>query len=142
MVGHKSSECLHHRPANAVEDDVGGAVSHVEVDVEGVWMIGAVEAKEIVEAPHGLGCGGQRRRNETSNRFDVLGREEDDWKLTPGRRARGTMVVDVGAVDDQSLKTGMSRESAMRFNVAKVQKLLASAAKLTRVTKKREREHW
>ena len=38
VVGHKSSECLHHRPANAVEDDVGGAVSHVEVDVGGVWM--------------------------------------------------------------------------------------------------------
>ena len=33
VVGHKSNECLHLRPANAVEDDVGGAVSHVEVDV-------------------------------------------------------------------------------------------------------------
>ena len=130
VVGHKSSECLQHRPANSVEDDVGGAVSHVEVDVGGVWMIGAVEAKEIVEAPPGLGgCGGQRRRIETSNRFEVLAREEDDWKLIPGRRARGTMVLDVGAVDDQSPKTGMSRESAMRFNVAKVQKPLASAAK-------------
>ena len=106
-------------------------MSHVEVDVGGVWMIGAVEAKEIVEAPPGLGgCGGQRHRIETSNRFEVLAREEDDWKLIPGRRARGTMVVDVGAVDDQSPKTGMSRESAMRFNVAKVQKPLASAAKV------------
>ena len=26
-VGHASSECLHHRATNAVEDDVGGAVS-------------------------------------------------------------------------------------------------------------------
>ena len=26
-VGHESSECLHHRATNAVEDDVGGAVS-------------------------------------------------------------------------------------------------------------------
>ena len=131
VVGYRSSECLHHRPANAVEDDVGGAVSHVEVDVGGVWMIGAVEAKEIVEASPGLGgCGGQRRRIETSNRFEVLAREEDDWKLIPGRRARRTMMVDVGAVDDQGPKTGMSRECAMRFNVAKVQKPLASAAKV------------
>ena len=114
VVGHNSSECLHHRPANAVEDDVEGAVSHVEVDVGRVWMIGTVEAKEIVEAPLGLGeCGGQRRRIETSHRFEVLAREEDDWKLVTGRRARGTMVVDVGAVNDQSVKTGMSGESAM-----------------------------
>ena len=49
VVGHKSSECLHQRSAKAVEDDVGGAVSHVEVGVGGVWMIGAVEAKEIVD---------------------------------------------------------------------------------------------
>ena len=80
---------------------VGSAVSHVEADVGEVWKIGAVEAKEIVEAPPGLGCGGQRRRTETSNRFEVLGREEGDWNLIPGRRARGTMVVDVGTVDDQ-----------------------------------------
>ena len=71
-----------------------------------------------------------RGRTETSNHFEVLGREENDWMLIPGRRARGTMVVDVGAVDDQSPKTGMSRESAMRFNVATVQKSLASAAKV------------
>ena len=82
-------------------------------------MIGAVEAREIVEAPPGLGgCGGYRRRIETSNRHEVLVRKEDDWKLIPGRRARGTKVVDVGAVDDQSPKTGMSRGF-----------LLASAAK-------------
>ena len=31
-VGHKSSECSYHRPANAVEDDVGGAGSR-EVDI-------------------------------------------------------------------------------------------------------------
>ena len=42
-------------------------------------------------------------------------------------------MVDVGAVDEQSPKTGMSRESAMRFNVAKVQKPLASAAKVVEV---------
>ena len=38
--------------------------------------------------------------------------------------------MDVGAVDDQCPKTGMSKESAMRFNVASVQKPLASAAKV------------
>ena len=83
-------------------------------------MIGAVEAREIVEAPPGLGgCDGLRRRIETSNRFEVLIRKGDDWKLIPGRRARGTKGVDVGAVDDQSPKTGMSRGF-----------LLASAAKV------------
>ena len=54
-VGHESSECLHHRATNAVEDDVGGAVSTSKSTSGGVWMIGAVEAREIVEAPPGLG---------------------------------------------------------------------------------------
>ena len=130
VVGHKSSEYWHHRPANAMEDD-GGAVSQVEVDVGGVWMIGAVEAKEIDGAPPGLGgCGGQRRRIETSNRFEVLAREEDDWEADPwetcsgddggGRRSRGRPEPEDGHVE----------RSAMRFNVAKVQKPLASAAKV------------
>ena len=67
VVGHKSSECLHQRSANAVEDDVGRAVSHVEVGVGRVWMIGAVEDLAWVGAAAedrdfqplgGLGTGG------------------------------------------------------------------------------------
>ena len=60
LVGHKSSECRHrHEQANHVteiSDDIG----HVEADVGGVWMVGAVSVKEDVRdvdlgIPPGLG---------------------------------------------------------------------------------------
>ena len=74
-------------------------------------------------------------RSRGGNTFEALADDSEDneegaecngveWKMFRSSK------VDVGAVGATSTKPRMSRESKMRFNVARVQKPLASAAKV------------
>jgi len=135
VAGRKANECMRNRQADMVEESTGE-----DVGIGGVWMIGHVHADEWIEAPPGL----SRRRGEArtstetglvkKNRFEVLANGEDeqeeveniDWHLF---RKREKSIEEVG-VNMVGVAAKRSRESAMRFNVARVQKPLASAAKV------------
>ena len=139
MVGHKSSECRNSGMTYNVNDETPGDVGHVDVDVGGVWMIGAVhvEESEVHAKPPGLGVLGNIK---TTNRFQALAGEENDendWEYV--KKWRGWKFgwkheveeVNIGAVEKaECFKGGMSRKSGMKFNVAEVKKPLASAAKV------------
>jgi hypothetical protein len=139
VVGHKSSECRNSGMTYNVNDESPGDIGHVDVDVGGVWMIGAVhvERDDAHSKPPGLGgC----RSIKTANSFEALAGEESDedewddvekqrgWRF---QRKHNIAAVDIGAVEKaECFKGGMSRESGMKFNVAAVKKPLASAAKV------------
>ena len=125
-------------------------------------MIGAVDAKFVMDSPLGLSSGGWKGR--LANRYEVLKSDDDDaevdemegqagmqtdpqrkqteairrsmccergWRTVTRQGRRDMEPIDIGAVEGHGCGTKrLSRESGMRFNVAKVQKPLASAAKV------------
>jgi hypothetical protein len=148
VVGHKANECMYNRQANMVEENAGE-----NVDIGGIWMIGHVDADEWVAVPPGLGRKKREPRTSTrasifkNNRFEALASKENEqeevedaeWHLfrrqgksdkescTPSWGQECFKEVGVNMVGVEAKK---SRESGMRFNVARVQKPLASAAKV------------
>ena len=130
-VGHKSNECSMHRQANSIEE-----AGSEEIEIGGVWMIGQVNAE--VEVPPGLDGSwkrvGKKGRPFNENRYQVLSDDgADEVEESPGGggwRMMRKVKVGIGAVGVGTNRPKMSRESGMRFNVAKVQKPLASAAKV------------
>jgi hypothetical protein len=127
VVGHKSSECQNSGMTYNVNDETSEDIGHVDIDVGGVWMIGAVH----VEKPPGLSV-------KTSNRFEALADDEDEWEDMKKRKGvrrweygEKHVEVNIGAVEKtECFKGGASRVKAMKFNVAEVKKPLASAAKV------------
>ena len=157
VVGHKAHECTnpgqypnYQRQANNIEE--GGTE---DIDVGGIWMIGNVDAEDWVEVPPGLGKRWTRSARTTrtgtsvSNRYELLADHSDDghWgmmnagisddeervNVVAGReygwKLHRKVDVEVGAVESGITRV-KSRERGMRFNVARVQKPLASAAKV------------
>ena len=102
LIGHKAAE-FRVRQANAIEENENSD----EVEVGGVWMIGAVDGKRI-------------SMTETSNRFHALD-DEDSVDIN---------VVEGGPGDK------LTRVSAMNFNVTDVKKPLASAVKVVKAGSK------
>jgi hypothetical protein len=99
VVGHKSNECQNSGMTYNVNDETSEDIGHVDIDVGGVWMIGAVH----VENPPGLSV-------KTSNRFEVLADNEDEWEDMKKRKGvRGWKCgakcggkheeIDIGAVE-------------------------------------------
>ncbi len=84
VVGHKSNECQNSAMTYNVNHESAEDVGNVDVDVGGVWMIGAVH----VEKPPGLSV-------KTNNRFEVLAGEddEDEWKDVKAAEGREGMGV-------------------------------------------------
>jgi hypothetical protein len=125
VVGHKSSECQNSGMTYNVNDETGEDIGHVDTEVGGVWMVGAVH----VESPPGLSV-------KTNNRFEALAVDEDEWEDVRKRKGVrrwkcGGDEIDIGAVEKTvCCKGGASRAKAMKFNVAEVKKPLASAAKV------------
>jgi hypothetical protein len=100
-VGHKSAECW--GSGGMQVDAVTEEDDDTEIaDVSGVWMIGAVDATEEVD-------------------------EEKEWKEKK-KKTKNVKEVFVNHVAAEAKK--LTRQSGMCFHVARVQKPLASAAKV------------
>lgn len=127
-IGHKAAECTSsYTQANCVEEEY----REDEVDVGGIWMIGAVDREsefERVISGHGRRKPGIARKSlergcrnpcVVRNSFQALD-EQSDFD-------EGCEVM-IGTIGGEDRK--LSRPSGMRFNVASVKKPLASAAKV------------
>ena len=123
QLGHKSPECTAPQVNNVqyVHEEMQ------EAEIGGIWMIGHVEAERWETVNHKNaklhGCRNPPGFNiEVHNPFRML--EPDDDEEIEGVDAN----IFIGHVGDGGRK--LSRASGMRFNVAKVKRPLASAAKV------------